>query len=134
MTHKQLTIGSLAKLANINVETIRFYQKKGLIQQPSKPEQGYRIYSEDALAQLLFIQQAKLAGFTLAEIKKLLALSDHEDCEETLSLTQQKLTLINHKLADLMALKKTLETLIINCKNHQLVDECPIIKTFKNKS
>jgi MerR family mercuric resistance operon transcriptional regulator len=133
MINKKLTIGYLAKLANINVETIRFYQKKGLIQQPPKPVQGYRIYSENSLAQLLFIQRAKLVGFTLAEIKNLLALGEHKNCEKMLNLTQQKLALINHKLADLTELKKTLETLIINCKNRQPIDECPIITTFKNK-
>jgi len=76
MSNKPLTIGRLAKLANINVETTRFYQKQDLIQQPPKPEQGYRVYSDESLIQLLFIQRAKLVGFTLAEVKNLLALGE----------------------------------------------------------
>jgi MerR family mercuric resistance operon transcriptional regulator len=83
--NKLLTIGSLAKLVDIHVETIRFYQKKGLIQQPPKPFQGYRIYSSETVSKLLFIQRAKLVGFTLSEIKTLLTL-----CEILIAKRQSK--------------------------------------------
>lgn len=133
MSNKPLTIGRLAKLANINVETIRFYQKQDLIQQPPKPEQGYRVYSDESLIQLLFIQRAKLVGFTLAEVKNLLALGEQGNCDETKKLAQQKLTLVNGKLTDLVQLKHTLETFIIDCENRNPIEECPIIQAFKNK-
>jgi MerR family mercuric resistance operon transcriptional regulator len=134
MSSKHLTIGRLAKLANLNVETIRFYQKRGLIQEPPKPAQGYRIYSEEILAQLLFIQRAKCVGFTLTEIKNLLTLGEQGNCDETKKLAEQKLTLVNDKLTDLTQLKNTLEVFIMDCENRNLIDECPIIQAFKKKT
>jgi MerR family mercuric resistance operon transcriptional regulator len=134
MSSKHLTIGRLAKLANLNVETIRFYQKRGLIQEPPKPVQGYRIYSDDVLAQLVFIQRAKCVGFTLTEIKNLLTLGEQGNCDETKNIAQQKLTSVNDKLTDLTQLKKTLEAFIMDCENRNLIDECPIIQTFKKKT
>lgn len=134
MPNKRLTIGRLANLASINVETIRFYQKQGLIQEPPKPAQGYRLYSAEILSQLLFIQRAKLVGFTLAEIKKLLTLGEDCNCKEAKQMAEQKLTMVNDKLNDLLYIKNTLETFINDCNNNKKVDKCPIIQSFKNNS
>jgi MerR family mercuric resistance operon transcriptional regulator len=128
-----LTIGRLAKKANINVETIRFYQKRGLIQEPVKPSQGYRVYSTEILSQLLFIQRAKLIGFTLSEIQNLLALGEHKNCEETKHMAEQKLALVADKINDLSQLKTTLEALIDDCEHNKEINECPIIQSFENK-
>jgi len=132
MSNKPLTIGHLAKLAHINVETIRFYQKKGLIQEPEKPIQGYRIYPSETLTQLVFIQRAKLVGFTLAEIKKLLMLGEDCDCNEARKMAQQKLMMVNEKLNDLLRIKDSLENYIHHCDSNKQVDKCPIILSFKN--
>ncbi|MBC8493996.1 MAG: MerR family transcriptional regulator [Candidatus Thioglobus sp.] len=134
MPNKRLTIGRLANLASINVETIRFYQKQGLIQEPPKPDQGYRLYSVEALSQLMFIQRAKLVGFTLAEIKKLLTLEEDCNCKKAKQMAEQKLTMVNDKLNDLLYMKNTLETFICDCDNNKKVDKCPIIQSFKNNS
>ena len=80
------TISKLAKEANVGVETVRFYERKGLLEQPIKPIQGYRQYTEQALSRLLFIKRAQYLGFTLAEISSLLILSA-SNCEDAVSYT-----------------------------------------------
>jgi MerR family mercuric resistance operon transcriptional regulator len=132
MRNKPLTIGYLAKLAEVNVETIRFYEKSGLIQQPLKPEQGYRIYPEEILAQLFFIKKAKLIGFTLNEIQELLALDENNNCHEANQLAQQKLILVNEKLNDLQRIKKTLEIFVESCEENTSTDKCIIIQSLKS--
>ncbi len=131
MTKKPLTIGHLAKLASINVETIRFYQKQGLIQEPEKPIQGYRIYPSETLSQLIFIQRAKLISFTLAEIKKLLALGEDCNCDKTKHMAQQKLMMVNEKLNNLLCIKDNIENYIHHCGANKKVDKCPMIQSFK---
>jgi len=132
MKNKPLTIGQLAKLAEVNVETIRFYEKSGLIQQPFKPEQGYRIYPKEILAQLFFIKKAKLIGFTLNEIQDLLALDENNNCHEAKLLAQQKLILVNEKLNELQRIKKTLEMFVKTCEENTSKDKCTIIQSLKS--
>ena len=132
MKNKPLTIGHLAKLADINIETIRFYEKSGLIQQPLKPEQGYRIYSKEILAQLFFIKKAKLIGFTLSEIQELLALDENNNCHEANQLAQQKLILVNEKINDLQRVKKTLEIFVKSCEKNTTTDKCTILQSLKS--
>lgn len=134
MTKKPLTIGNLAKQANINVETIRYYQKLGLIHEPDKPTQGYRIYSKEILSQLLFIKRAKLIGFTLSEIQGLLILDESLNCSDAKLIAQQKLGLINDKLNELLDIKETLEVFIKDCEDASSTDKCIIIQSLKNKS
>jgi len=133
MTKKSLTIGNLAKQANINIETIRYYQKRGLILEPNKPIKGYRIYSEQILSQLLFIKRAKLIGFTLTEIQGLLPLDESVNCSDAKQIAQQKLDLTNDKLNELLAIKKILEVFINDCEHNSLTDKCKIIQSLKNK-
>ncbi len=85
MPEKPLTINVTAKKAGIGVETIRYYQRIGLINKPEKPLSGYRVYSEETVSRLRFIQRAKELGFSLAEISNLLALGDGR-CKETKEL------------------------------------------------
>jgi len=131
--NKHLTIGSLAKLANINVETIRYYQKIKLIDEPPKPLRGYRIYSDDTILQLKFIRQAKLAGFTLSEIRELLSLDINNDCQEARHMAQDKLSTTINKINELNKIKITLEEIIQNCTQNQS-SKCPILESFiKNR-
>ena len=132
MKNKHLTIGRLAKLVEVNVETIRFYEKSGLIQQPQKPEQGYRIYPQEVVAQLLFIKKAKLIGFTLVEIQELLTLDESCNCNETKIIAQQKLLSINEKLNDLQRIKNTLRMFVDSCERNTATDKCTIIQSLKN--
>ena len=106
-----LTIGKLADAAGVNVETIRFYERKGLITQPQKPIVGFRQYSSEILHRLHFIKRAQELGFTLDEISSLLKLGD-EDCQEVQALAQQKLVLIRKKIIDLQRLESNLSHLI----------------------
>ena len=124
------TISKLAKKANVGVETIRFYERKGLLEQPIKPIQGYRQYTEQALSRLLFIKRAQYLGFTLAEISSLLILSA-SNCEDVQQLAEQKLAVIEDKLSDLLNLKESLVSLVSDCKNNPSDKDCPIIQSLQ---
>jgi MerR family mercuric resistance operon transcriptional regulator len=124
------TISKLAKEANVGVETIRFYERKGLLEQPIKPMQGYRQYTEQALSRVLFIKRAQYLGFTLAEISSLLILSA-SNCEDVQQLAEQKLAVIEDKLRDLLNLKESLVSLVSDCKNNPSDKDCPIIQSLQ---
>ena len=124
------TISKLAKEANVGVETVRFYERKGLLEQPIKPIQGYRQYTEQALSRVLFIKRAKYLGFTLAEISSLLRLSGG-NCEDVQQLAEQKLAVIEDKLRDLLNLKDSLVSLISDCKTNPSDKDCPIIQSLQ---
>ncbi|AXR05772.1 MULTISPECIES: MerR family transcriptional regulator [Gammaproteobacteria] len=124
------TISKLAKKANVGVETIRFYERKGLLEQPIKPIQGYRQYTEQALSRVLFIKRAQYLGFTLAEISSLLILSA-SNCEDVQQLAEQKLAVIEDKLSDLLNLKESLVSLVSDCKNNPSDKDCPIIQSLQ---
>jgi len=132
MTVKPLTIGTIAKRSGVSVETIRFYQRQGLIAEPPKPVSGFRTYPTKTIERLTFIQRSKGLGFTLAEIKTLLQLRA-SDCTATRELTQQKLDLIRSKIADLQAMEVALEQLVTQCEYSQPTDNCPIIAALSDK-
>ncbi len=123
------TIGKLAKYLDICVETIRFYERQGLIEQPPKPESGYRMYGETHASQLKFILKAKALGFTLKEIESLMSLSSN--CAEVESLGLQKLQLIRDKISDLKRLEKVIQDMTDSCKANQDPKNCPIINSLK---
>jgi len=123
------TIGKLAKDLDISVETIRFYERKGLIEQPLKPETGYRVYGKYLVEQLSFILKAKALGFTLNEIKSLMSLSNN--CADVESLGLQKLQLIREKIADLQRLEEVIRDMTDSCKANQSSNSCPIIDSLK---
>lgn len=122
------TIGVVAKKLCISVETIRFYERKRLIEQPVKPESGYRIYNEDSIRRLKFILKAKTLGFTLSEISSLLSLS--HNCKEVESIGLHKLALIRQKIDDLTKLENVIRNLTDTCHNNQDSDTCPIIDSL----
>lgn len=129
----KLTISTLAQRAGVGVETIRYYQRIGLIREPAKPATGYRIYQETDIAQLLFIQRAKELGFSLSEVKNLLALGQGS-CEETRELANRKLLDIRGRITDLKAMAATLETLIDSCDSNLNQSECPIISAIQTST
>ncbi|TSA38015.1 MAG: MerR family transcriptional regulator [Methylococcaceae bacterium] len=131
MSKKNATINTVAKKVGIGIETIRYYQRIGLIEKPEKPLSGYRTYSEATINRLLFIQRAKELGFSLVEISTLLALGDGK-CEETKELASHKLEIIKSKIHDLQAIANTLETLIKSCDFNSTQQECPIIIAILN--
>jgi MerR family transcriptional regulator, mercuric resistance operon regulatory protein len=132
MSNKPLTINSVAKKSGVGIETIRYYQRIGLIKIPEKPLSGYRIYSEDVIERLFFIQRAKELGFSLAEIANLLNLGDGQ-CTETKALAIHKLEIIKNKLRDLQAMASILENLIQSCEANLARQGCPIITAISKK-
>ncbi len=121
-----LTIGQLARKAEINLETIRYYERRGLIKRPDKPATGYRQYSNDLLQQLFFIKRAKALGFNLDEIENLLSLSVGH-CTEIQSLAVQKLDQVRYKIKDLQRLEDVLSDLVRQCNASADKAHCPIV-------
>ena len=122
-----LTIGRLADEAGVNVETIRYYQRRGLMPQPDRPATGHRRYTVEATKRVHFIKRAQLLGFTLEEIGSLLELDEAHACAETRELASHKLQVIENKLADLKAMRKALMALLDQCDTGAAQGSCPII-------
>lgn len=126
MSISGLTIGKLARAASVNIETIRYYQRVGLVKEPDKPVQGFRHYPPATVARVRFIKRAQRLGFTLKEISELLALGDGH-CEQTRELAEQKRALIDAHITDLGAMRDTLDELIQSCKDNRATNGCPIV-------
>jgi len=124
-----MRIGQVAKVAKINIETIRFYERKGLIEQPLKPIAGYRNYSNKILERLLFIRRAKNLGFTLEEISNLLSMESAR-CNEIQDIAIAKLADVRSKLTDLKRMESVLNSLVISCQTNPKKSGCPIIETL----
>jgi MerR family mercuric resistance operon transcriptional regulator len=125
--NEHLTIGTLARLSGVNVETIRYYQRRGLLQEPAKPSGGFRRYSPRIVKQVRFIKRAQGLGFSLEEIIGLLALDERKACAETRSVAVHKLELIEQKIADLSKIRKALSRLVRSCAGSSAGAPCPII-------
>lgn len=123
------TIGKLAKELDLSVETIRFYEREGLIKQPQKPLCGYRLYDDSISKQLQFIIKAKALGFTLKEVASLMSMDG--DCAKVESLGLQKLNIIRCKIKDLQRLEKVIQGMTDSCRNNDDQSNCPIIDSLK---
>lgn len=128
----KLTIGQVAQRAGVNTETVRFYQRQKLLEQPERPRQGFRRYGEDAVARIRFIKRAQELGFTLKEAAWLLALEEGRSCAKARALAARKLALIEARLADLNRLRRALRNLIAKCDvtAGDVRVSCPIITTL----
>ncbi|MGW8269527.1 MAG: MerR family transcriptional regulator [Burkholderiales bacterium] len=115
MAARSMTIGTLAREARVNVETVRYYQRRRLLGVPARPLGGVRRYGEDALARIEFIKRAQDLGFTLDEIAALLRLERFSACRPARALAAKKLALVEARLHDLGRLKQVLEELIARC-------------------
>jgi MerR family mercuric resistance operon transcriptional regulator len=128
-----LTIGQLAKSANVNVETIRYYQKKGLLTKPRKPKTGYRKYTTDFVSRVCFIKRAQQLGFTLNQIHELLDLGNGR-CKEVQALAEDKLLEIEQRLNDLRTMRRSLSDLVMQCSNGSKDVHCALITSLtKNR-
>lgn len=123
----ELTIGRVADQAGVNLETIRYYQRRGLMAEPDKPASGHRRYAADAVRRVRFIKRAQALGFTLEEIASLLELDGSHACGETRELAVHKLETIENKVADLNAMSAALKTLLRQCDTGVPSGACPII-------
>jgi MerR family mercuric resistance operon transcriptional regulator len=126
---KPLTIGQVANRAGVGIETVRFYEREGLLEEPARRESGYRQYEADVVARLRFIKRAKELGFSLKEIKELLALrvDPTTTCAEVRSKAQAKVADIKEKIETLQRMKKALVKLTRTCSGQGPVSECPIL-------
>ena len=126
-----VTIGHLAKNAEVTIETIRYYQRKGLLQEPDKPITGYRQYPIEAIARIKFIKSAQQAGFTLKEILELLSLDDSH-CDDVRKLATQKRQQIDEQINNLIALRNGLDYLIKNCPIDSTTGRCSLVDSSKS--
>lgn len=130
-----LTIGQLAKRAGVNLETIRYYERRRLLLEPPRRTSGYRQYSPDTVARIRFIKRAQELGFSLNEIAELLALrvDTQAACDEVQQLAETKVRDIEQKLATLQRMKHVLTDLLHNCQIRQPTSECPILATLDSE-
>lgn len=124
-----MTIGQLAKQANVSIETIRYYQRKGLLIEPEKPATGYRRYPSNAVVRIRFIKRAQQSGFTLKEISELLSL-DSGHCEDIRKIAEHKRQQIDDQIRDLTDLRLALDALIKGCQTDPSTAHCSIIDSL----
>jgi MerR family transcriptional regulator, mercuric resistance operon regulatory protein len=131
-----MTIGQLAKKSNTDAQTIRYYERLGLVAKPRRTESNYRVYDTDSIARLTFIRRAKEIGFSLNDIKALLGMADGKvsRCVEVQEFAVTRLSKIQSQIADLKAMEKTLSKLVRQCATSEKISECPILETLTEKT
>lgn len=124
------TIGSVARRAGVRVETIRFYEREALIEPPPRTRSGYRQYPDDAIERIRFIQRAKDLGFSLAEIRELLAMRvrSEAECEDVRQRAEAKILDIDARIRDLDAMRRVLSELTRACASGGHTGECPVLE------
>ena len=126
----EMTIGRAAKAAGVNIDTIRYYQRRGLVEEPKLPLGGQRKYDEAVVRRVKFIKRAQTLGFTLEETRSLLSFEQANSCCDTRDLALHKVHEIDQRIADLRRMRKTLSELANHCDNGSNPGPCPIIDTL----
>jgi MerR family copper efflux transcriptional regulator len=131
-SNRPLTIGAVAKRVGVAIDTIRYYEREGLLPEPQRRASGYRSYGEGAIAQLRFIRRAKHLGFTLEEIRELLALSADRQrgVKAVKKRAQQRLAAIEQRILELQRVRDGLAQLVASCPGHGAPEECPILRAL----
>jgi MerR family transcriptional regulator, copper efflux regulator len=131
----EMTIGKLAKVVGVNIDTIRYYERLKLLAPAARKPSGYRLYGDDNLRRLRFIKNAQALGFTLHEVRELLSLrvSSTARCGDVQEKAQTKLNQVKEKIRDLQALDRTLLQLVRACRSGQTTDHCPILQSFEGE-
>ena len=127
-----LTIGKLAKRSNVSIDSIRFYERRGLLAEPARTESNYRRYPLEAAARLRFIKKAQSLGFSLDEIKGLMDLQ-HDPAASKADVkerTEEKIRTIQEKIQDLTRILAALEQLNESCDGRGPTEECPILEAL----
>jgi MerR family copper efflux transcriptional regulator len=131
---RHFTIGKLADQAGVGIDTVRFYERRGLLPKPQRTASGYRLYDESSISRIRFVRRAKRLGFTLSEIEILLRLQDKGGRKsEVKSITTRKLEQIDIKIADLSRMREVLTTLASECSGQGNISTCPIIEAIADK-
>ncbi|MDA2935211.1 MerR family DNA-binding protein [Acidobacteria bacterium AH-259-D05] len=130
-----LTIGELAKRSGVGLETVRFYERKGLIEDPPRTDSGYRQYPEEVVTRIQFIKRAKELGFSLKEISELLSLRVDPDttCADVRKQTEFKIADVKEKILTLQKMKTALEKLAVSCTGSGPTSECPILEALESQ-
>lgn len=125
-------IGQVARQSGVGVETVRFYEREGLIPQPPRPESGFRRYPQDVVSRIRFIQRSKALGFSLREIKELLLLrvDSATSCGEVKKRAEAKIDDIERKIYALQEMRKALARLTAACRGKGPTGECPILEAL----
>ena len=127
-----LTIGKVAKQAGVGIETVRFYERQGLLAPPPRSPSGYRQYPDTTVQHLRFIRRAKVLGFSLREIKELIELQTDPQatCGDISQRAEKKLAEINKRIDDLEKMRESLKVLLASCSGNTTSTECPIIQAI----
>lgn len=134
-TTHELTIGQLAKAGAVGVETIRYYEREGILESPRRAANGYRHYPPEAADRLAFVRRAKSLGFSLAEIRELLGLAEPRgDRARVKALAQHKLAEIDRRIEELRRMRSALAELDRQCSGHGPVEGCPIIEALNEET
>ena len=128
-----MAIGKVSQLTGCKIETIRYYERIGMVQDPDRNQGGHRVYQIEQVKQLRFIKRARELGFSLDNIRELLALSGEsvDGCSSAKLITEQHLLLINQKLSDLSRLQKVLANLTNLCNRDQ--ENCPVLDALSEE-
>lgn len=131
-----LTIGELASRAGVNIQTVRYYERRGLMPKPARTRSGYRQYQPEAVDRLRFIRRAQGLGFSLEEIAELLALRVRHlsACGAVEARAREKVAVVERKIDELQRMKDTLERLAAACQAREPTSECPILETLEQAS
>jgi DNA-binding transcriptional MerR regulator len=127
---ESIGIGTLAKRAGVGIDTVRYYERSGLLSPRTRLASGYRRYGELELSRLRFIRRAQALGFTLKEIQDLLAISARKDVKRVKRAAQSKLADVELRIAALERVREGLSTLIAACPGHGRAADCPILKAL----
>jgi MerR family mercuric resistance operon transcriptional regulator len=128
-----LTIGAFAHAAGVNVETVRFYQRRSLVTEPDKPHGSVRRYGAADVARVKFVKAAQRLGFSLDEVAGLLTLDDGAHCNEARELAERKLADVREKLVDLRRIEKVLAALVLDCCASHGTVSCPLISSLQHQ-
>ncbi len=132
---KSMKIGEVAKLAGTGIETIRFYEREGVLLEPKRRPSGYRQYDEATVERLDYIRRAKGLGFTLSEIKELLSLSfAHSNCDHIRQRAEGRITDIENKIRSLQQMKRSLRKILERCQTKNSNDDCPLVHKTRKPS
>lgn len=133
---KLMRIGEFAKRSGVGIETIRYYERQGLLAEPKRKPSGYRQYNEAVVGRLQFIRRAKELGFTLGEIKELLGLwvDTNTRCTHVRQRAAKKITDIEEKIHSLQRIKRSLQKLMKQCESRNSVADCPLLEGLGGES
>jgi Hg(II)-responsive transcriptional regulator len=128
-----MRIGEVASRAGVNIDTLRYYERRGLLEPPARRPSGYRLYGEDSVRIVRFIKRAQELGFTLADVEDLLRLASGgpDSCREVRALASAKIAEMEQRIATLEAMRRSLQSLVKTCNRRRSSRECPLIEVIE---